>query len=130
MNTKAKKFIGPTKRMRDALEVSGLNIDWPTEITDGEELAIEASFYTGDGWQKSVLIDLRDREYKTKADVDIAVADQLDAAYEDFDVDEEAEIHIRSDIPGKPSVSRIVEDMHEQEEMLRKFYETARAVIR
>ena len=127
---KAKKFIGPTKRMRDALEEAGLNIDWPTEITDGEELAVDGVFYTGDGWQKIVLIDLRARDYRTKAEVDVAVADQLDAAYEDFDVDEEAEMYICSDIPGKPSVDRIVEDMREQEKMLRKFYETASAVVR
>ena len=122
------KFIGASKRMQKALEKAELYVNWPTEITDGEELAIEASFYTEHG-QKLLLIDLRDREYKTKAEVDYAVANQLDAAYEDFDVDEEAEIYIRSDVPEKPSVSQIVEDMKEQKAKLKMFSEIANKIV-
>lgn len=123
---KAKKFIGPSKKMAAALENEGLRISWPDTITDPEQLAIDGYFYTGDCWEKNVLIDLRNMELNTKGEVDRAVVNQLDAAYEAFDVDEE--VNICLDAPGAPDAARLVEDKQEEEQRLKRFMEVADAV--
>ena len=123
---KAKKFIGPSKKMAAALENEGLRISWPDTITDPEQLAIDGYFYTGDCWEKNVLIDLRNMELNTKGEVDRAVADQLDSAYEDFNVDEE--VNICLDAPGAPDAARLVEDKKEEEQRLKRFMDVSDAV--
>ena len=87
------KFAGPTKKMMQALEDEGLNIRWPDPgtVKDTETLAIEGTFYTGctGQWEKLVMIDLRNEgDLSTKSNVDAAISNQLDEAYENFSVDE------------------------------------------
>ena len=88
MKDKAKKFVGPTKKMADALEAEGLHVTWPKVINDENDLAIEGSFTTGEGWEKLVMIDLRNEgDLSTKSNVDAAISNQLDEAYENFSIE-------------------------------------------
>lgn len=134
MKTKKIKFAGPTKKMMDALENEGLRIDWPKTIHDREDLAIDATFYTGCSWEKSVLIDLRDMlALESKAGVDNAVANQFREAYDNFDIDEEVQLNLQGsaserEARGVPDAVRLLEDMQEQEKMLKRFAEVAEAV--
>ena len=127
MKDKAKKFVGPTKKMADALETEGLHVTWPKVIKDDNDLAIEGSFTTGEGWEKIVLIDLRDEgDLSTKANVDAAISNQLDEAYECFSIDDEVKLHLGTN--GAPEAPRLVEDMQEQNKRLKRFAEVAEAV--
>ena len=134
MKDKAKKFVGPTKKMADALEKEGLTFTWPTVIRDENDLAIEGSFTTGDGWEKLVLIDLRDEgDLSTKANVDAAISNQLDEAYENFSIDEELKLNMEGTeeeriARGVPDAARLLEDMKEQDKCLERFAAVAEAV--
>lgn len=123
------KYAGPTKKMMKALEDEGLNITWPKtgNVKDEELLAIDATFYTGCDWEKLVLIDLRTMlRIDTKAGVDNAVANQLQEAYDNFDIDEEMQVNMGAN--GAPDAERLLEDMKEQESCLKRFAEVANAV--
>lgn len=128
------KFAGPSKKMMDALDAEGLNVYWPKEVKDREDLAIEALFYTGCDWEKLVLIDLRDEEaLSTKHNVDIAISKQLYEAYRCFDIDEEMKLNMEGsaeerEARGVPDASRLLEDMQEQDARLKRFAEVADAV--
>lgn len=134
----AKKFIGATKKMMEALKNEGLNITWPKAIGNEGDLALEGTFTTGHNWEKLVLIDLREEgefEFKTKADVDRAVARQLEKAYTNFDVDDELTLYLQGakemrDAMAIPNATRLLEDILEQESRLKRFAEVARAVSR
>ena len=134
MKDKAKKFVGPTKKMADALEAEGLHVTWPKVINDDNDLAIEGSFTTGDGWEKLVLIDLRDEgDLSTKANVDAAISNQLDEAYENFSIDEELKLNMEGTeeeriARGVPDAARLLEDMQEQDKCLKRFAAVAEAV--
>ena len=134
MKDKAKKFVGPTKKMADALEKEGLTVTWPKVIRDENDLAIEGSFTTGDGWEKLVLIDLRDEgDLSTKANVDAAISNQLDEAYENFSIDEELKLNMEGTeeeriARGVPDAARLLEDMQEQDARLKRFSDVAEAV--
>lgn len=134
MNTKKIKFAGPSKKMAQALENEGLSIDWPKTIHDREDLAIEATFYTGCDWEKGVLIDLRDMPaLESKAGVDDAIANQFREAYDNFDIDEEMSLNLQGtehkrEARGVPDAERLFEDMKEQEKCLERFAEVAEAV--
>lgn len=131
---KAKKFVGPSKRMAEALENEGLRVDWPETIEGKEDLAIEATFYTGMDWEKCVTIDLRNEgKLKTKNDVDRAIANQLDVEYACFSVDDEMALHMQGTeaerrARGVPEAARLLEDMQEQEKCLKRFSDVADAV--
>lgn len=128
------KYAGPSKRMTSALEDEGLYVSWPKKIESEGDLAIEATFYTGCDWEKLVLIDLRDEgDLSTKHNVDAAISNQLDEAYECFDIDEEMKLHMEGSIEersrrGVPEAARLLEDMQEQESRLKRFSEVAEAV--
>ena len=132
--TKTKKFVGPSKKMADALEAEGLNITWPKVLNSDSDLAIEGSFYTGCDWEKLVLIDLRDEgDLSTKANVDAAISNQLDEAYENFSIDEEMKLNMEGsqeerEARGVPDAARLLEDMQEQDACLKRFAEVAEAV--
>ena len=127
MKEKAKKFIGPSKKMAEALEAEGLYVTWPSVIKNEGDLAIEGSFTTGEGWEKLVTIDLRDKlALGTKTDVDNAISYELTEAYEAFDVDEELKLNIGAN--GAPDAERLLEDMKEQEACLKRFSDVADAV--
>ena len=127
MKAKAKKFIGPSKRMAEALEAEGLYVKWPSVIKGEEDLAIEGTFTTGEGWEKLVTIDLRDKlALGTKAGVDNAISYELTEAYEAFDVDEELKLNLGAN--GAPDAERLLEDMKEQEKCLKRFSDVADAV--
>jgi hypothetical protein len=130
------KFAGPSKKMADALENEGLYVDWPKKIESESDLAIEGTFYTGCDWQKLVLIDLRDetdRDLSKKSEVDAAISSQLDEAYVAFNIDEEWKLNMEGTeeeraARGVPDAERLLEDMKEQEERLRRFSIVADAV--
>ena len=132
------KFAGPSKKMADALENEGLYVDWPKNIESDGDLAIEGTFYTGCDWEKIVTIDLRDekdRDLSKKSEVDAAISKQLDEAYGAFDVDEEMKLNMEGSeeeraARGIPDSERLLEDMKEQEERLRRFSIVADAVYR
>lgn len=127
MKEKAKKFIGPSKKMAEALEAEGLYVTWPSVIKNEGDLAIEGSFTTGEGWEKLVIIDLRDKlALGTKTGVDNAIAYELTAAYEAFDVDEELKLNLGAN--GAPDAEHLLEDMKEQEKCLKRFSDVADAV--
>lgn len=134
MKNKKIKFAGPSKKMAEALGNEGLRIDWPKTIHDREDLAIEATFYTGCDWEKGVLIDLRDMlALESKAGVDNAVANQFREAYDNFDIDEEMQLNLQGsaserEARGVPDAARLLEDMKEQEKCLKRFAEVAEAV--
>ena len=129
MKYKAKKFVGPTKKMADALEAEGLHVTWPKVINDDNDLAIEGSFTTGEGWEKLVVIDLRDRDgLDSKSGVDYAISSELDCAYEAFNVNEEFKTNL--DANGAPDADVLLEDMKEQEKKLHRFSVVADAVWR
>ena len=118
---KAKKFVGPSEKMKKALEDEGLHVEWPTEICDdGENLAIEGTFCTGQGWEKLVLIDLRNRVgLESKSGVDNAISYELDAASSNYDIDEEMGLSLGQD--GAPSAAELLEDLKETESKLHRF---------
>lgn len=125
------KFAGPTKKMMQALEDEGLNIRWPDagNVKDDNTLAIEGTFYTGPAgqYEKLVLIDLRNEgDLSTKSNVDAAISNQLDEAYENFSVDEEMELNMGAN--GAPSAADLLADMQEQDSRLKRFAEVAEAV--
>ena len=125
------KFAGPTKKMMQALEDEGLNIRWPDTGTVKDEniLAIEGTFYTGTAgqYEKIVLIDLRDEgDLSTKSNVDAAISNQLDEAYENFSIDDEMELNMGAN--GAPSAAELLADMQEQDSRLKRFAEVAEAV--
>lgn len=131
------KYVGPSKKMADALEEEGLRINWPPtgNIEDKELLAIDAIFETGEGWEKSVLIDLRNMlALDSKAGVDDAIANQLQEEYDNFDIDEEMKIHLEGSARerekrGVPDAARLLEDMKEQKSHLERFAAVANAVM-
>ncbi len=125
------KFAGPTKKMMQALEDEGLNIRWPDTgtVKDDNTLAIEGTFYTGTAgqYEKLVVIDLRDEgDLSTKKNVDAAISNQLDEAYENFSVDEEMELNMGAN--GAPSAADLLADLQEQDSRLKRFAEVAEAV--
>ncbi len=130
------KYVGPTKKMMKALEDEGLYVDWPKtgDVKDEQLLAIEATFITGDDWEKGILIDLRNMvALDSKAGVDDAIAYQLQEEYDNFDVDEEVKLNLEGSEAerksrGVPDAVRLVEDMKEQERRLARFAEVANAV--
>ena len=134
MKEKAKKFIGPSKRMAEALEAEGLYVTWPSVIKDEGDLAIEGTFTTGEGWEKLVTIDLRDKlALGTKNGIDNAISYELTKAYEEFDVDEELKLNMEGTeeerrARGVPDAARLLEDMKEQEACLKRFSDVADAV--
>lgn len=134
MKDKAKKFVGPTKKMADALEAEGLHVTWPKVINDENDLAIEGSFTTGEGWEKLVMIDLRNEgDLSTKSNVDAAISNQLDEAYENFSIDDELKLNMEGTeeeriARGVPDAARLLEDMQEQDKRLKRFSAVAEAV--
>lgn len=125
------KFAGPTKKMMQALEDEGLNIRWPDAgtVKDENTLAIEGTFYTGTAgqYEKLVLIDLRNEgDLSTKSNVDAAISNQLDEAYENFSVDEEMQLNMGAN--GAPDAAELLADMQEQDSRLKRFAEVAEAV--
>lgn len=127
MKTKKIKFAGPSKKMMDALKNEGLNITWPKAVKDESDLAIEGTFYTGCDWEKLVTIDLRDKVgIESKSGVDNAIAHELSEAYEAFDIGEEMKLNLG--VRGAPDAASLLEDMQEQDNMLKRFAEVADAV--
>lgn len=132
--SKTIKFAGPSKTMRDALEAEGLSVDWDKNLEDIHDLFFEGTYYTGDDWEKCVIIDLRDEgDLSTKANVDAAISNQLDEAYEDFSIDEEMKMYLQGTARaraerGVPSAERLLADMQEQDACLKRFAEVAEAV--
>lgn len=135
-NANTIKYVGPSKKMAKALEKEGLRINWPPtgNIEDKELLAIDAIFETGEGWEKSVLIDLRNMlALNSKAGVDNAIANQFQEEYDNFDIDEEMKIHLEGtarerELRGVPDAARLLEDMKEQISRLERFADVANAV--
>jgi len=132
---KTRKFAGPSKKMMEALEKEGLIIQWPKAGNLKEEaLAIDGSFYTGIDWEKLVFIDLRNKcGLASKSGVDIAIAKELEDAYEAFDIGEEMQLNLEGtaeerEARGVPDAARLLEDMQEQEERLHRFSVVADAV--
>ena len=134
MKGKRIKFAGPTKKMVEALEAEGLHIDWPKVVNSNSDLAIDGMFYTGCDWEKLVLIDLRDEgDLSTKANVDAAISNQLDEAYENFSIDEELKLNLQGsqeerEARGVPDAERLLEDIQEQDACLKRFAEVAEAI--
>lgn len=134
MKEKKIKYVGPSKKMAEALEAEGLRIEWPKAIKSKSDLAIEGMFYTGCDWEKMVVIDLRDEgDLSTKSNVDAAISNQLDEAYESFSIDEELKMNLQGDqdereARGVPDAARLLEDMQEQDACLKRFAEVAEAV--
>lgn len=131
---KAKKFVGPTKRMAEALEAEGLYVSWPDTITDKEDLAIDGTFCVGMQVERTAFIDLRDEgDLSTKANVDAAISNQLEEEYENFSIADEMKMYLEmSDMDrklrGVPDVSILLEHLKEQEARLKRFAEVAEAV--
>ena len=128
------KFAGPSKKMAEALENEGLFVKWPKIVKDESDLAIEGTFYTGCDWEKIVTIDMRDKvAIGSKEGVDNAIAYELREAFENFDIDEEMNLNLQGsaserEARGVPDAARLLEDMQEQEKMLKRFAEVAEAV--
>lgn len=132
------KFAGPTKKMMQALEDEGLNIRWPDTgtVKDDNTLAIEGTFYTGTAgqYEKLVVIDLRDEgDLSTKKNVDAAISNQLDEAYECFSIDDELQLNMEGAAEerlarGVPSATELLADLQEQDSRLKRFAEVAEAV--
>lgn len=134
MKEKKIKYVGPSKKMAEALEAEGLHIEWPKAIKSNSDLAIEGTFYTGCDWEKIVTIDLRGKiGLDTKAGVNNAIAYELNEAYEAFDINEELNLNLQGtaeerEARGVPDAARLLEDMQEQESCLKRFSEVADAV--
>lgn len=132
------KFAGPTKKMMQALEDEGLNIRWPDTgtVKDDNTLAIEGTFYTGTAgqYEKLVNIDLRDEgDLSTKKNVDAAISNQLDEAYECFSIDDELQLNMEGTAEerlarGVPSATELLDDLKEQDSRLKRFAAVAEAV--
>jgi len=122
------KFAGPTKKMAEALENEGLHVTWPKAIEDEEDLAIEATYYTGiNDYEKCVTIDLRDKVgIGSKAGVDNAIAYELREAYEAYDIDENMRINLGG--RGAPGAADLLADLQEAEKCLERFADVADAV--
>lgn len=129
------KTIKPSKKMMEALENEGLYITWPDDVRDE---CPDATYYTSNGkFEKLVYIDFRDPKslrLETEHEVDIAVAEQLDAAWRGYSVEEEMELLMA--IPTKdriarriPAVRDLIEDLEEAERKLSRFAEVACAVV-
>lgn len=125
---KAKKFVGPTKKMADALEAEGLHVDWPLFIEDEGDLAIEGFYYTGvNDYEKCVTIDLRDKVgIDSKSGVDNAISYELREAYEAYDIDEEMRLNLGAN--GAPDAAELLDDFQEAEKCLERFADVADAV--
>lgn len=128
---KMHKFVGPSKKMMDALEDAGLNAVWPKSVESDSDLCIEATYYTGiNDYEKIVNIDLRDRgllgKRTTKADVDEIVAHELYDAWQGYDIDEEMQINLG--VRGAPDAANLLEDLKEAERKLERFADVAAAV--
>lgn len=122
-------FIQPTDKMKKVLDEEGLNIDWPKGKVDIASFAIDGYFYTGAGdWEKAVVIDLRDKEITNAKEADKAIADQLQVAYDNYDVGEEFKIYIG--VRGAPEAETLWEDLKEAKDSLKRFAELAYAVCR
>ena len=134
MKNKKIKFAGPSKKMRDALEREGLNVAWPEEVHDEEQLAFDGLFTTGNDWEKLVCIDLRNYvSLGYKAGCDNAIAAELQSAYDNFDVDEELKLNMQGTeserrARGVPDAARLLKDMQDEEKALERFAEVANAV--
>ena len=134
MKDKAKKFVGPTKKMAKALEDEGLLITWPDGITDNEELAIDGYFYVGDRFERTALIDLRDEgDLSTKAKVDAAISNQLDEEYENFSIADEMKMYMEMSetekkLRGVPDAGQLLKDLQEHDARLKRFAYVAEAV--
>ena len=129
------KFAGPTKKMAEALENEGLHVTWPKAIEDEEDLAIEATYYTGiNDYEKCVTIDLRDKVgIGSKAGVDNAIAYELREAYEAYDVNEELALNLQGsaaerEARGVPEAADLLADLQEAEKCLERFADVADAV--
>lgn len=129
------EFAGPSEEMVDALEEAGLNIAFPTEVQDREELAIDGEYCTSQGWHKYVLVDLRDeQDLSTTKAVDKAVAAQLQDAYDCFSVDNEMAIVMslskkERELRGFPEVDEMIADMQDAKAHLHLFADVAEAVV-
>lgn len=135
MKNKKIKFAGPSKKMAEALENEGLHIAWPKTIKEENDLAIEATYYTGiNDYEKGVVIDLRDTlALGSKAGVDNAIAHELQEAYEDYNIDEEMSLNLQGTeserrARGVPEAADLLEDLKEAEKSLKRFAEVADAV--
>ena len=117
------KFAGPSKKMAQALEAEGLYVEWPKHIRTVEDLAIEATYYTGANgypYKKTVLIDLRDKlSIDTKSGVDNCISYALTDAYNAFDIDEEMKIHLGQ--RGAPDAAGLLADLQEADNRLWRF---------
>lgn len=132
---RAKKFVGPSKKMMDALENEGLHITWPKIVKEEIDLAIEATYYTGaNDYAKGVLIDLRDKVgIESKSGVDNAIAYELQEAYEDYNIDEEMSLNLQGTeyerrARGVPEATDLLKDLKEAEKCLKRFADVANAV--
>ena len=122
-----KMFIQPTDKMKEILEEEGLNINWPEGEVDIESFAIDGYFYTGAGdWEKTAFIDLRNKEITNAEEADKAIADQLQEAYDNYDVGEEFKINVGG--RGAPEAEELFEDLKEAKDRLEWFAELAYAV--
>ena len=128
---KMHKFVGPSKKMMDALEEEGLYVVWPKSVESDSNLCIEATYYTGiNDYEKIVNIDLRDRglldKGTTKDDVDEAIHRELYDAWQCYDIDEEMQINLGA--RGAPDAANLLEDLKEAERKLERFADVAAAV--
>lgn len=122
-----KMFIQPTDKMKETLEEEGLHIDWPEGEVDIESFAIDGSFYTGAGdWEKIACIDLRDKEITDAEEADKAIAEELQAEYDNYDIGEEFTLH--QNVSGAPDAETLWEDVKEAKDRLEWFAELAYAV--
>jgi hypothetical protein len=122
-----KMFVQPTDKMKKILDEEGLNIVWPEGEVDIESFAIDGYFYTGAGdWEKIVLIDLRKKEITDAEDADRAIAEELQSAYDNYDIGEEFSLH--HNVRGAPDAETLWEDLKEAENRLEWFAELAYAV--
>lgn len=122
-----KMFVQPTDKMKATLEEEGLNIVWPEGEVDIESFAIDGYFYTGAGdWEKTAFIDLRDKEISNSEEADKAIADELQEAYDNYDVGEEFKINVGG--RGAPDAETLWEDLKEAKDRLEWFAELASAV--
>ena len=75
------KSVGPSKAMKDALEATGLHIEWPDYIY----VPVEGKYWVGRGVEKSVTFnfDYEKDSLKTNADFDKSIEQTLYIAYMD-----------------------------------------------
>ena len=122
-----KMFVQPTDKMKEILEEEGLNIVWPEGEVDIEDFAIDGYFYTGAGdWEKIACIDLRDKEITDAEEADKAIAEELQEAYDNYDIVEEFTLYLN--VRGVPKAEELFEDLKEAKDRLERFAELAYAV--